>query len=351
MSKLVWDLEVERQYETGVDHGVLYVRSNSGEYNNGVVWNGLTGVTQSPSGAEANAFYADNIKYLNLISAEDFGATVTAYMYPPEFAECDGTAQPAKGVFIGQQSRKTFGFVYRTIMGNAVEGENFGYKLHLIYGALATPSEKAYSTVNDSPEAIEFSWELSTTPVNVTGYKPTALLEIDSTTVEPSLLKNLEDVLFGSDSAEARLPLPDEVFEILTDKTGLISAVPGAKEEKLGKTADAIQEGITLTNDSITGTLKEVTEAWTEFSSDTNINTGYFVWLDLTATEGTTIKTKVINGDKEEIEVTDGFCVYRIKDTTKQKIQVTAESSDKGQTITRVYDLSGLKLKAAPAKV
>lgn len=212
MSKIVWDKTGERLYETGVNHGVLYLQDSTGAYPKGVAWNGLTNVTESPSGAESTALYADDIKYLNLVSTEEFGGTIEAYMYPEEFAECDGSASIATGVYIGQQSRKTFGFSYRTTIGNDVDSNNHGYKLHLVYGALAAPSEKAYSTINDSPEAITFSWEFSTTPVNVEGFKPTACITIDSTKADSTKLAALEKILYGDDNdGEARLPLPDEV--------------------------------------------------------------------------------------------------------------------------------------------
>lgn len=214
MSKLVWDQAGERYYETGVKQGVLYVQS-AGVYGKGVAWNGLTAVTESPSGAEATALYADDIKYLNLISAEEFGATVEAYTYPEEFMECDGSAAIAEGVYIGQQARKSFGLCYRTTLGNDTENNDYGYKLHLIYGATAAPSERAYATINDSPEAITFSWELTTTAVNVTGYKPTACITIDSTKVDETKLKALEDILYGTEDEEARLPLPDEIVTLM----------------------------------------------------------------------------------------------------------------------------------------
>lgn len=198
MSKLVWDQTGERLYETGVKKGVLYPQTN-GAYPKGVAWNGLTAVTESPSGAEATALYADDIKYLNLLSTEEFGATIEAYTYPEEFAQCDGSAAIAEGVMIGQQKRNTFGLAYSTTLGNDVDGNDFGYKLHLIYGALAAPSEKSYATINDSPEAITFSWEVSTTPVNVNGFKPTASITIDSTKVDPEKLAALEEILYGKD--------------------------------------------------------------------------------------------------------------------------------------------------------
>lgn len=215
MSKLVWDADGERLFETGVRNGVLYLKNSSGAYYTGVAWNGLTGVTESPSGAEATALYADDIKYLNLISAEEFGGTIEAYMYPDEFMQCDGSAAIVTGVVAGQQVRKPFGLVYKTEIGNDVDGNEHGYKLHLVYGCLASPSERSYSTINDSPEAITFSWEFKTTPVNVTGLKPTALLTIDSTKVDAAKLAQLEDVLFGTAATDPRMPLPDEVATII----------------------------------------------------------------------------------------------------------------------------------------
>ena len=215
MSKLVWDQSGKRLYETGVDHGVLYPIQTGGVYSKGVAWNGLTAVTESPSGADVNDIYADNMKYLGLVGAEKFGATVEAYTYPDEFAECDGSVELVKGATIGQQNRKVFGMVYRTVIGNDVDGNEHGYKLHLIYGATAAPSEKAYNTINEDPEAINFSWELSTTPVNVTGHKPTASLTIDSTKTDPTKLAELEKILFGDTETEPRLPLPDEIAQLL----------------------------------------------------------------------------------------------------------------------------------------
>jgi hypothetical protein len=222
--KLVWDKTGEHYYETGVKNGVLYPMSASGTYPKGVAWNGLTAITESPSGAEATALYADDIKYLNLMSNEEFGATVEAYTYPDEFAECDGSASLTEGVYIGQQARKTFGLCYRTTLGNDSKGNDYGYKLHIIYGAMASPSEKAYSTINDSPDAITFSWELSTTPVAVANFKPTASLTIDSTKVDPQKLASLEEILYGKDgtgedhstgAVDPRLPLPDEIANIM----------------------------------------------------------------------------------------------------------------------------------------
>jgi len=230
MPALEWDLVGERFYETGIDHGVLYIPDVSGVYATGVAWNGLTSVSETPSGAEPNAQYADNIKYLNLISVEEFGATVEAFTYPDEFAQFDGLSVPSPGVFIGQQPRKTFGLSYRTRVGNDLEGDAYGYKLHLVYGCIASPSEKAYNTINDSPEAIAFSWEISTTPVPVTGLKPTSLLVVDASTVDSGALTSLEDALYGNAGGEAHLPLPDEVIAMFGAPalaTGAQAGTPG----------------------------------------------------------------------------------------------------------------------------
>lgn len=216
MAELVWDSVGERLYETGVHNGALYVVDDvTGNYGKGVAWNGLISISEKPSGAEPTPLYADNIKYLTLVGTEDFGATIEAYTYPDEFAECDGSYETSDGMFIGQQRRKKFGLVYKTLMGNDILGNSRGYKLHIIYGALAAPSEKAYSTINDSPEAITFSWEISTTPVEVEGYLPTAMIVIDSTKANPTKLAALEVILFGTALVEPRLPLPDELMTLL----------------------------------------------------------------------------------------------------------------------------------------
>lgn len=211
MPRLEWDKVGERFYETGVDQGVLYVQDETGAYPEGVAWSGLRSVSESPSGAEPSPLYADNIKYLNLLSNEEFAATIGAYYSPEEFDACDGTATLAKGVTIGQQKRKTFGLCYRTKIGNDIDGDDHGYKIKIIYGALAKPSQKEYQSVNNDPSAIELSWEVSTTPVKVTGMKPTATLEIDSTKIDPAKLTALEDILYGTAEKKARLPLPDEI--------------------------------------------------------------------------------------------------------------------------------------------
>lgn len=225
MATLTWDGVGDRLYETGVDHGVLYIPDSFGVYNDGFAWNGLTAVTESPSGADPSPLYADNIKYLNLVSAEDFGATIEAYTYPAEFEQCDGTAEPSPGIAVGQQTRKSFGFCYRTRVGNDTEGTDHGYKLHLVYGATAAPSERAYATINDSPDAIAFSWSVTTSPVDVPGLKPSAQLVIDSTLVDAGALSDLETILYGSGGNEPRLPLPAEVLDLFTGLTTVVRMV------------------------------------------------------------------------------------------------------------------------------
>nr|DAO51673.1 MAG TPA: tail tube protein [Caudoviricetes sp.] len=225
-NKIVWDKTSERFYETGVKNVVLYTQT-AGVYNDGCAWNGVTAITESPSGAESTALYADDIKYLNLISNEEFGATIEAYTYPEEFEKCDGTADLVSGVSIGQQKRETFGLSYRTVLGNDTDGNDYGYKLHLIYGCKASPSERAYSTISDSPEANTFSWELSTTPVSVSGFKPTSCITIDSTKCDKTKLTALEEILYGKDPTQTsgndgvapRLPLPDEVKTLMTPES------------------------------------------------------------------------------------------------------------------------------------
>lgn len=271
MSKIVWDETGKRTYETGVKQGVLYPLQTGGLYTKGVAWNGLTTVTESPSGAEASPQYADDIKYLNLVSAEEFGATIEAFTYPDEFAVCDGSVEIQPGVTVGQQNRKLFGLSYRTVIGNDVEGTDYGYKLHLIYGALAAPSEKAYATINDSPEAITFSWEVTTTPVSVKDHKPTASLIIDSTKSNPAKLAALELILYGADGVEPRLPFPDEIATIFAEAapTALTVTCDPADEETAVLVSDNIvltfnnkvsRENIIVT--SSTGSLISVAKSW-----------------------------------------------------------------------------------------
>ena len=259
MSVLVWDQVGERFYETGVDHGVLYMPNMFGVYDNGVAWNGLTSVSESPSGAEPTALYADNIKYLNLYSAEEFGATIEAYTYPDEFAQFDGLATPSAGMTIGQQARRTFGLSYRTRIGNDLEGDDLGYKLHLIYGCQASPSEKAYNTINDSPEAITFSWEVSTTPVSVTGLRPTSIITIDSTKVLAADLEALENLLHGTVGTDPSLPLPDYLVTLFGDSQTTVWATNPTFVAATGIITIPTVTGVTYrrqdTNAIVTGTV------------------------------------------------------------------------------------------------
>lgn len=273
MATLVWDAIGERFYETGVDRGVLYLPDQAGAYVDGVAWNGLTAVNETPSGAEANAQYADNIKYLNLFSAEEFGATIEAFTYPDEFAQFDGLAVPTPGVVVGQQPRKTFGLSYRTKMGNDLEGDEYGYKIHLIYGCTASPSEKAYNTQSDSPEAITFSWEITTVPAPVSGLKPTALIVVDSTVVNAGELALLEQALYGTAGTDPRLPTPDEV----------IAFFGGAAVEVVPLAPTAV--GNTVTIPSVTGVTYYIlgvaqTSGDVVITEDTVVtarpNTGYY---------------------------------------------------------------------------
>lgn len=264
MAELEWDLTGERTYETGVDHGVLYTPDGSGVYNDGVAWNGLTTVTESPTGAEANAKYADNIKYLNLISAEQFEATLEALTYPVEFEAYDGLSVPSAGVTVGQQIRKTFGLSYRTIKGNDIEGDAHGYKIHLLYGLTAAPSEKAYATINDSPDAIAFSWKLSSIPVAVTGLRPASVITIDSTEVDADALLALEEILYGSVSDDPRLPLPDEVI-------ALFEGTPLATNVVVAGDADSIDITGTTTNYLFTVSAWDG-DSYAVVSGGTNVN-------------------------------------------------------------------------------
>lgn len=265
MAELIWDQIGERYYETGVDHGVLYIPDEAGVYDDGVAWNGLVTVTESPTGAEANPQYADNIKYLNLYSAEEFGATIEAFTYPDEFAQFDGLAVPTAGVVVGQQTRKSFGLSYRTRVGNDLEAEDKGYKIHLIWGATASPSEKAYSTINDSPEAITFSWEVTTIPVAVEGLKPTAQIVIDSTKVSEGNLSALETILYGTIGTDPALPTPDEVLALFDGSVTAVIAPIAAPTIDTGTNIITIPShtGIDyrINGDIVTGAQPAITEA------------------------------------------------------------------------------------------
>ena len=287
MSRLIWDNTGERLYETGVKKGVIYPAVN-GTYPKGYVWNGLTSVTESPSGADANNIYADDMKYLVLRAAEEFGATVEAYMYPDEFAECDGSAFVATGVAIGQQTRKPFGLSYRTVLGNDTDSNDHGYKLHLIYNATASPSERAYQTINDSPEAITFSWEMTTTPLTVSGYKPTACITIDSTKADTASLEALEDILYGSDNSDARLPLPDEVIALMGGTSYDVS---------LNRANATVKVGNTISLRVTTSPSKEtVTFESSDTSKVTVSETGVITGVDVTSSPVTVTASFEKNG-------------------------------------------------------
>lgn len=250
MAVLHWDEQGEKLYETGIKKCVLYPLNSENAYTPGVAWNGISSVSESPSGAEANAIYADDVKYLNLYSAEELGATIEAYMYPDEWEECDGSAELAEGVVLGQQNRKTFGLCYRTTLGNDTDGNDYGYKLHLLYGCKASPSERQYSTINDSPEAISFSWTITTTPVNVTGYKPTSVITIDSTKFKTpekaAKLAALEAILYGTENADPRLPLPDEI-KALMNPTETVTLTFDANGHGTAPAAETVAKGTAAT--------------------------------------------------------------------------------------------------------
>ena len=340
MAKLVWDQTGERQYETGVSKGVLYPFSQN-KYQKGVAWNGLTGVTESPSGAEATALYADNIKYLNLMSAEEFGATIEAYTYPDEFGQCNGEGELAQGVTVGQQKRSPFGMSYQTKIGDDTDPDK-GYKIHLIYGAQAAPSEKAYATVNDSPEAITFSWEVTTTPIEVPGMKPTASLTIDSTKVLPSVLKKIEDILYGTERADPRLPLPSEIIEILGSVPAIaISAT--SDTPILGKNVSEFQSNINIGDSKITGTLNYI-EGFTEFNgSDPTEQEGNYLFLNFKDTVADQITSRLIGGkNPNAVDCTsDKWMLYLVTAAcTGVEVNVTKD----GMTNTKVYDISELTL-------
>lgn len=283
MAQLVWDETGKRFYETGVDHGVLYIPNTSGIYDNGVAWNGLTTVTETPSGAEANAQFADNIKYLNLFSAEEFGATIEAFTYPDEFAQFDGLATPSPGVTLGQQARKSFGLSFRTKVGNDVTGDDYGYKLHMIYGCSASPSEKAYNTINDSPEAITFSWEVTTNPISAGGtYKPTALVTVDSKKVVAANLTTLESALYGTAGTSPRLPLPDEVITMFAGSQTLVTTVAPTFVPATGVITIPAVTGVQYrradTNAVVTGTTTIAGSAGASLVITANPSTGAYAF-------------------------------------------------------------------------
>lgn len=346
MSKIVWDKTGERFYETGVDHTVLYPIDAEGLYNGGVAWNGITAINESPSGAEPNNLYADNIKYLVLVGAEDFGLTIEAYTYPDEWEQCDGSAEIAPGVLAGQQNRKIFGLSYRTKLGNDVDGQDHGYKLHLVYGGLASPSERGYQTVNDSPEPINPSWEVTTTPVDVPGFKPTARLIITSTKADPAKLAALETILYGSEEAEPRLPLPEEVIELLkADAVTVVTAAESGDTTLFGKKVSDLQSNIVIGENAISGSLKHVT-GYTEFSSKSSEQEGHYLALKFDVTPADAVTTvELVGGTKGPVTLdADKNIVLLIKSNTTQSIKVV--STKDGASVTKTYTLTGLTLEA-----
>ena len=346
MSKIVWDKTGERFYETGVDHAVLYPIDAEGLYNGGVAWNGITAINESPSGAEPNNLYADNIKYLVLVGAEDFGLTIEAYTYPDEWEQCDGSAEIAPGVLAGQQNRKIFGLSYRTKLGNDVDGQDHGYKLHLVYGGLASPSERGYQTVNDSPEPINPSWEVTTTPVDVPGFKPTARLIITSTKADPAKLAALETILYGSEEAEPRLPLPEEVIELLkADAVTVVTAAESGDTTLFGKKVSDLQSNIVIGENAISGSLKHVT-GYTEFSSKSSEQEGHYLALKFDVTPADAVTTvELVGGTKGPVTLdADKNIVLLIKSNTTQSIKVV--STNDGASVTKTYTLTGLTLEA-----
>lgn len=349
--KIVWDKVGERFYETGLDRGVLYLPDSNGIYKDGKAWNGLTDVNENPTGAEPSPFYADNIKYLNLMSVEEFEATIEAYTYPDEFEQCDGSAEIAPGVLIGQQNRKRFGFAYRTKLGNDEVSDDYGYKLHLVYGALASPSGKDRQTINETPEPVTLSWDITTTPVEVPGFKPTAKLTVTSTKVKEDDLALLETILYGDVNTEPRLPLPGEVMNIIgtSESTKPILKLTVAPEvpsyEVLGKMASVLQDNIVIGDNLITGDLKYVTE-YTDF----NNASGNFLALNFeTIPSDATLEVIVIGDATDNVKWSDEagnrHVVVKVtnKDTEVIRVKITKADS----TAYRFFDLSGLACASA----
>lgn len=354
--RLEWDKTGERFYETGVRRGVIYPQAANGSYEKGAAWNGLTGVTKSPSGAEPNKIYADDINYITLMSAEELGGTIEAYTYPDEFKQCNGEAQPVKGLSIGMQTRRAFGFSYRNIFGNDIVGDDYAYKLNLIYNAKASPSEKQTQTVNDSPEAATMSWEFSTTPVNInaidpaTGkvYKPSACIEIDSSQFSAEKMAAFEDIIYGTADADPRLPSIDEVIEFFTTDDNVLSGLKitayTGDMDLFGKTAADLQSNVVVGTDAITGTLKYQSN-YTGFSSKTEEQTGNFLALSavVPGVEDAKITVKVTN---PVVLDDDKIVVLRIADKNTQTVTVTA-SKDGYDDVVKVYSLTGLVCETA----
>lgn len=356
--RLEWDKIGEHYMELGTDHGVLYVQDPAKDpvkddmkyhYGKGVVWNGLTAVTLSPEGAEPQDIYADNIKYATIRSAETFGATIEAYTFPDEFYECDGSSVVNKAIVLHQQKRNLFGFSFRSKVINDTNPESDDtYKIHLIYGATASPSEQSLETINDSPDPGTFSWEISTTPISVKGFKPTSHIEILSSQLEPEALQKLEDILYGSETTEARMPLPDELISIVGTPAAILGtkvSVPKPADQFYGKAASALQENIKinevdLSNVVVTGELKHVTD-FIKFSGITDEQSGNYLAINVDVPDGATAKLIGVKNTTPK-DITDGNVVFRVEDNSKP-FTIRVESGK--TTIDKVYDLSGLELK------
>ena len=358
MARLIFDEVGKRFYETGVDRCVLYLQDKTGDYPLGVAWNGITEIQQNPSGAESNKQYADNIDYLNLISKETFGGSIASFTQPDEWALCDGSVEPVAGIRMGQQTRRSFGLSYRTLIGNDIEGSDYGYKIHLIYNAKATPSERSYSTMNDSPEALNPSWTIDTTPVNVPGYKPTSHIEIDSTKVDADKLAAFEDIILGSETSDPRLPSPAEVIAFFQEEptpvnplTALTVAPEEASKTVLGKEVSTLQTGVTIANGVISGTLPHISD-FTGFSGDPELQSGNYLVLSIAdiAAAATSVKGGIVPSAigmdlVEMINDPDRNIVLRV--TSTSQVATFVQSDNDGHTLTQEFSCSGLTLEPA----
>ena len=349
MSKIVWDATGEHFYETGVDRGVLFPMGSDGAYEKGVGWNGLTNVAENPDGAENTDIYADNVKYLSLRSAENFGFTINCYQFPKEFLGCDG-ALKVGGVILTQQRRKAFGFAYRTLIGNDVDGQDHGYKLHLCYNATASPSSKDNNTVNDTPEADELSYECTTVPVPVTGYKPTAHIIIDSrdytTEAAQAKLTALEDMLYGTENSDPTLPTPDDLIDMMSFNPSLTVAPEDSEAELFGISVSDMQTGITVGNNAISGTLKFINGGWDAGTWSAEESTGNYLALKVDSDEGAVVTVELVNGVHGPVTLDEDMnIVLRVTNSETQSVRV--KTTVAGKTVTKTYSLTGLVLNAS----
>ena len=358
MARLIFDEVGKRFYETGVDRCVLYLQDKTGDYPLGVAWNGITEIQQNPSGAESNKQYADNIDYLNLISKETYGGSIASFTHPDEWALCDGSVEPVAGIRMGQQTRRSFGLSYRTLIGNDIEGSDYGYKIHLVYNAKATPAERSYSTMNDSPEALNPSWTIDTTPVNVPGYKPTSHIEIDSTKVSAEKLAAFEDIILGSETSDPRLPSPAEVIAFFQEEptpvnpiTPLTVSPEDSSKTVLGKAVSDLQTNVTITNGVISGTLPYI-EDFTGFSSDPELQSGNYLVLSIadiyaaaTSVKGGIVPSSIGADLVEMINDPDRNIVLRV--TSTSQVATFVQSDAEGNTLTQEFSCANLVLSPA----